>query len=188
MDVPNPDFPKLTRNDQDVLKRLVKDAMIPDADIARSMGISPQAVFKIRQKLEKLGIIKGYTPILDLKKVGINVMVLLVIRLTPEVWEKHSDEQISERIKQIPYVINAYRIPESHASHILIMGFRDLQHMDKYLIKMQTKFAKEIEIQSVYPFSADRVITESQVGLLYEILDKTEFPLDEFFLKREDKS
>lgn len=180
----NTELPKLTKNDQAVLKNIIIQAKIPDTEIAKKTGISPQGVFKIRNKLEQTGIIKGYTPIIDFKKLGINVMLFMVIKLTPEVWEKHSDEQIAERIKQIPYVINAYRIAESNVTHILMMGFRDISQMDKYLIKMQTKFAKEIEINQVYPFSVDRIITQSPAGLLYEIIDKKEFPLDEFFLKK----
>jgi len=180
----DPDNPRLTRNDQEVLKNIIKHAKIPDADIAKKLGLSPQAIFKIRHKLEESGIIKGYQPILDLKKLGIKVMVILVIKLTPEVWDEYSDLQISERIRQIPYVINAYRVLESDSSHVLMMGFSDLDQMDKYLAKMQTKFSREIEIKRIYPFATEKIITESPIGLLYEILDKNEFPLNEFFIKK----
>jgi Lrp/AsnC family transcriptional regulator, leucine-responsive regulatory protein len=180
----DPELPRLTRNDHEVLKSIIKHAKIPDTDIAKRMGLSPQAVFKIRHKLEESGIIKGYQPILDLKKLGIRVMVLLVIKLMPDVWELHTDEIIAERIKQIPYVISAYRVLESNASHILLMGFKDLTQMDKYIAKMQTRFAREVEIKKIYPFATDKVITNSPVGLLYEILDKKEFPMSQFFLKK----
>ena len=179
----DPEHPKLTRNDQQVLKQIITHAKIPDTDIAKQMGISAQAVFKIRHKLEASGIIKGYQPVLDLKKLGIEVMAILVIKLTPAVWDEYTDSQISQKIQQIPYVINAFRVLEAQASHIMLMGFRNLGQMDKYIAKMQTKFSKEIEIKYIYPFASDKVITQSQVGLLYEILDKKEFPMNEFFLK-----
>jgi Lrp/AsnC family transcriptional regulator, leucine-responsive regulatory protein len=178
------DHPKLTRNDQEVLKSIIEHAKLPDTEIAKKMGLSPQAVFKIRHKLEEFGIIKGYQPILDLKKLGIEVMAFLIIKLTADVWDQYSDNQISEKIRQIPYVINAYRVLEAKCSHILLMGFKDLTQMDKYVAKMQTKFSREIEILHIYPFSTEKVITESPVGLLYEILDKKEFPMSEFFLKK----
>ncbi|MBU1111843.1 MAG: Lrp/AsnC family transcriptional regulator [archaeon] len=184
MNKPDPEKPKLTKNDQEVLKSIIQHAKMPDSDIAKKIGLSSQAIFKIRHKLEESGIIKGYQPVLDLKKIGINVMVLLIIKLTPDVWEKYSDAQIAERIKQIPYVINAYRVLEPNASHVLLMGFRDLEQMDKYLAKIQTKFSREIEIVGSYPFATNKIITQSSVGLLYEILDKKEFPLNEFILKR----
>lgn len=187
MKKPNPEFPKLTKNDQEVLKSIVQHAKIPDSDIAKKMGLSPQAVFKIRKKLEECGIIRGYQPLIDMKKLGIKVMVQLVIKLKGAVWESHSDEQISERIKQIPHVIDAYRVLEANASHILLMGFQDLAQMDRYLAKMQTKFANEIDIKHIYPFATERIITRSSVGLLYEILDKKEHPLNEFFIKKEKR-
>ena len=71
MEKPDIAFPKLTRNEQTVLKRIIEQAKIPDLEIAKKMGLSQQAIFKIRHKLEEVGIIKGYMPIIDFKKVGI---------------------------------------------------------------------------------------------------------------------
>ena len=65
------------------------------------------------------------------------------------------------------------------------MGFKDLEQMDKYLSKIQTRFSSQIEIKKVIPFSTDKIITQSPVGLLYEILDKKEFPMNVFFLKKQ---
>ena len=177
-------MPKLTKHDQDVLKFIVKQAKLPDTDIAKKMGLSPQAVFKIRHKLEQSGVIQGYQPILDLKKVGINVLAFLFIKLTPEVWAQWSEEQVIERMKKMPLVMNAYRVPGSHSSHILLLGFRDLPQLEKYLLRLQTKFANEVEIQQVYSFSTDKIITQSPLGLLHDILEKKEFSLDEFLLKK----
>ncbi|MBU0756637.1 MAG: winged helix-turn-helix transcriptional regulator [Nanoarchaeota archaeon] len=180
----DPENPKLTKHDQEVLKSIIQHAKIPDSDIAQKMGLSPQAVFKIRHKLEESGIIKGYQPVLDLKKLGIHIMVFIVIKLHSVVWEEYSDDEISERIRKIPYVINAYRIVEAKASHILLMGFRDIEQMNRHVTRIQTKFSREIDIIHIYPFSTEKVITQSHIGLLYEILDKKEFPMDEFFLKK----
>lgn len=187
MQKPDPDNPKLTKNDQEVLKSIILQAKIPDVEIAKKIGISPQAVFKIRNKLEKIGIISGYQPIIDFKKIGIRVLSMIIIKLNPMVWEDYTDDQISERIKQIPYVINAYRLPDSNATHILVMGFRDTDQRDRYLLNIQTKFSKEIDIINVYSFSVNRIITQSPIGLLYEIMNKEEFPLNEFFLKQQKK-
>lgn len=183
MDKPHPPSSKLTKNDQEVLKVILQQAKLPDTAIARKIGISPQGVFKIRRKLEESGIIKGYQPVLDLKKVGIQVMALLIVKLTPEVWETSTEERVSERIREIPYVINACRVVEGNASHILLLGFRHREQLDKYLAKLQTKWSREINIQQVYVFSTDMIITPSRSGVLYEILDKKEFPSEEFLLK-----
>lgn len=140
MESMNPDFPKLTANDKDVLRKIIEYSRILDSAIATDMHISPQAVFKIREKLERLGIIKGYTPVIDFKKIGINSLALLVIRMKAEVWDKYSNSSISERISKIPYVVAAYRVADAQASHILLIGFRDTAQKEQYIHQIQTRY------------------------------------------------
>ncbi|MBW2991690.1 hypothetical protein KY345_00550 [Candidatus Woesearchaeota archaeon] len=175
MDKQDINLPKLTKNEETVLKRIIEQAKIPDMEIAKKMGLSQQAIFKIRHKLEESGIIKGYMPVIDFKKVGIKTLVVLGIKFTHNVWERYSEEQIAERIAKIPQVIISYRIPESDISHLLVMGFMDTEQKDRYLMKLQTRYSKDVEIVSVYPFSVDRIIKVSDVGLLNIILNKKEF-------------
>ncbi|MBI4438495.1 winged helix-turn-helix transcriptional regulator [Candidatus Woesearchaeota archaeon] len=179
-----PVTPRLTKNDKTVLKNIIDYAKVSDTEIARRMKISAQAVFKIRNKLERLGIIKGYIPIIDYRKIGIRVMVLLIIKITTEVWNKFTDEQISQKIKRIPHITAAYRVPDSKASHILLMGFRDISQKDNYLTRIQTLFGREVELNEVYTFSVDKIITQNPVGLLYEIIDEKHKQISEFFLNK----
>ena len=182
MEQKNIDLPKLTENDRRVLKKILNTKKIPDSDIAKSMQLSPQAIFKIREKLENCGIIKGYTPIIDFKKIGINVMTLMVVRLSPKMWDSFSDDQISEKISKAPYVINAYRVADENSSHVLLLAFRDMIQKEKYVSEIQTKFATEITINRIYTFSVDKIITHSPLGLLHEIIDKKEFLPQDLFL------
>lgn len=176
MEKANPSSPKLTQNDKKVLKKIILHSKIPDSKIATDMGISPQAVFKIRNKLEQIGIITGYSPIIDFKKIGINKIGLIILKFKPTIWKNYSEESISERIKKIPYIISAYRIAnDAHASHIILMGFRDTMQREHYLTDIQTKFTNEIEINHIYTFSSESIITQNPIGLLNEIIDKTDF-------------
>lgn len=176
-----PNSPKLTENDKEVLRKIIAHADVPDSQIATHIGISPQAVFKIRTKLEQLGIIKGYAPIIDFKKIGIKVLAILVIRIKPDVWSRYSDDLVSERISKIPYIISAYRVADSRASHILLMGFRDTAQQEQFLSQIQTKYTNDIELRDVYTFSVDKIITQNPIGLLNEIMDKTDFSNYELF-------
>jgi len=184
MEKPDINFPKLTKNEQSVLRKIIEHAKIPDLDIAKEMGLSQQAIFKIRHKLEEVGIIKGYMPIIDFKKIGVESLVVLGIRFTKRVWEKYSDDQISERIQKIPQVMTSYRIPDSRISHLIVMGFKNTEQKDRYLMKLQTKYAKEIDIVHVYSFSVNRIIKNNHVGMLNIILDDKEFVKNEFFLDK----
>ncbi|MBN1157518.1 winged helix-turn-helix transcriptional regulator, partial [Candidatus Woesearchaeota archaeon] len=77
MDKPDVHVPKLTRNEKKVLRKIIEQAKIPDLEIAKKMGLSQQGIFKIRHKLEDEGIIKGYMPIIDFKKIGIEMLVVI---------------------------------------------------------------------------------------------------------------
>jgi DNA-binding Lrp family transcriptional regulator len=164
-----------------VLKKILDAKKIPDSDIAKTMNLSPQAIFKIRNKLEDSGIIKGYMPIVDFKKIGISVMLVLIIRLTSKVWKDYSDEQISNKISQTSYIIDAYRVSDAQASHILVLGFRDTPQKEHYIAQLQTKFADEVQIKEIYTFSVDKIISKNPLGLLHEIIDKKDFSQNDLF-------
>lgn len=178
----NLDLPKLTENDRKVLKKILDIKNITNSDIAKSMQLSPQAIFKIREKLERCGVIKGYMPIIDFKKIGINIMTVMIIRLSPNMWKSFTDEQISERISKAPYVIDAYRVSDESASHILLLAFRDISQKEKYIAEIQTKFAEEVYIKGTYTFSVDKIISHRPLGILHEIIDKKEFSPKDLFL------
>ena len=182
MEKADPDSPKLTEHDKDVLRKIIEYSKIPDSRIAEDIGISPQAVFKIRTKLEELGIIKGYSPIIDFKKIGISVIVVLIIRVKPDVWNRYPDYAVSERIAKIPYIISAYRVADARASHILMIGFKDTDQKEHYISNMQTKSADQIEIRDVYTFSVDQIIVDhNPIGLLNEIIGEKDFSKYELF-------
>ncbi|MFC1775183.1 Lrp/AsnC family transcriptional regulator [Nanoarchaeota archaeon] len=180
----DPESPILTKNDQEVLKKILDAAKMPDSEIARQLRLSQQAISKIREKLEGKGIIQGYMPIIDFKKLGIHVIVMLEVKVQSPVWKQLTELQVAQRIREIPQVITAFRVPESDITHVLVLGFRNMDKKDQFLMKLQTKYRDEIEIKSAYPISVNRIITMSPVGLLREVLDKKEPVLDHLFLQQ----
>jgi DNA-binding Lrp family transcriptional regulator len=172
MQKPNPDSPRLTENDREVLKKIIDHSKIPDAKIAEDIGISTQAVFKIRTKLEQMGIIKGYAPIIDFKKIGIHVLAVLILRIKPKIWNQFSDDFISNSISKFPHMISSFRIADANATHILILGFKDNAQREQFIVTMQTKNSDDVEIKDIYTFSVDKVINMNSISLLHEVLDK----------------
>jgi len=100
----------LTKNEQKVLKHIILKERVSDINIADNMKISQQAVNQIRTKLEDLGFIKGYSPIIDFEKVGINVIILMGIKLRHSVWKEKKEWEVEKSIKDIPFVYQAYRV------------------------------------------------------------------------------
>lgn len=172
---------RLTKNDKYVLKQLIEHGRISDSSTAKKLGISPQAVLKIRKKLEDSGIIEGYVPKINFKLLGVKVMAWAVVRFLPETYHEYSEAQINEKVRQHRYVIWGCRIPESDATHILLYGFRDLKQMDEHFIRVQTKLSKIIEIKKMYHFSVEQIVKDSPEGLFYNILSEEELYTQSLF-------
>ncbi|MEA1924500.1 MAG: Lrp/AsnC family transcriptional regulator [Candidatus Altiarchaeota archaeon] len=163
---------KLTRNDKYVLKQLIKNGRSQDSDIAKKLRITPQAVGKIRKKLESNGVIKGYSTIVDYEKLGINVIAILLFKFTPEARRTLlTEEDINERIKGAN-IINFYRVPEGDVTHIVTYGFRSLEELDKYFHILQTERGHISEIKKLFILSAKSLRKTSDQELLIRVLEE----------------
>jgi DNA-binding Lrp family transcriptional regulator len=164
---------KLTKNERRTLKFLIENGRATDADIARSLNITPQAVGKIRKKLETEGIIKGYTTTIDYEKVGIKVMAIALFKFTPEARKTIlTEEDVNQRIKG-PHIINFYRVPEGDVTHFVIYGFRSLEELDHYFHILQTERGHISEIKELYIFSSRSIRKTSDKELLIKVIEES---------------
>lgn len=71
----------LNRIDRNILGILQEDARISYAELARRVGLSTTPCIERVKKLEKSGIIKKYSAIVDPNKLGAGLIVFVQIRL-----------------------------------------------------------------------------------------------------------
>lgn len=162
----------LTKNEKRTLKLLIENARASDAEIARTLKITPQAVGKIRKKLEKEGIIKGYETKIDYQKIGINVMAIALFHFTAEARKTIlTEEDVNERIKG-PHIINFYRVPEGEVTHIVTYGFRSLEELDNYFHILQTERGHISEIKQLFIFSAKSMRKNTDKELMLKVLEE----------------
>ncbi|MCX6695535.1 MAG: Lrp/AsnC family transcriptional regulator [Candidatus Altiarchaeota archaeon] len=162
---------KLTRNEKRALKFLIENGRVSDAEMARKLRITSQAVGKIRRKLEEDGVIKGYSTQVDYKKLGINVFALAMFRIRPESWRTLTEADIRERVKG-PHIVTFYRLPEGDVTHILVYGFRDLNDLDSYFHVLQTERGHISELRRLYVFSADSIVKENPKELVMKVIEE----------------
>lgn len=65
--------------DNKILTILRQNARIPNAHIARELGLAPSGVFERIKKLEQKGFIKGYHASVDHKQLGKSVVAFLFL-------------------------------------------------------------------------------------------------------------
>lgn len=103
--------------DKKILRELQKDGRISFAALARRVGLSNSPCFERVKRLEREGIIKGYTTLLNPEYLGAGLIVFVQIRLI------RTSQDIFEKFKQA--AINLAEVQECY----LVSGNFD------YLIK-----------------------------------------------------
>ena len=160
---------ELTRNERRVLKFLIENGRVTDAELSKKLKITSQAIGKIRKKLEREGIIKGYSTTIDYEKIGIKVFAIALFKFIPEVWKTMKDKDVDKRIIG-PNIISFYRIPEGDVTHIVVYGFRNLDELDHYFHVLQTERGHISEIRKLYIFSAKSLKKDSPNDLCIKVL------------------
>ncbi|MCF7861308.1 Lrp/AsnC family transcriptional regulator [Candidatus Woesearchaeota archaeon] len=163
---------RITENEKKVLKKLIDQGRVTDTNIADDLKISQQAVFQIRNRLEEMGIIKGYMPIIDFEKVGISLMNFVGIKVLPDMWKKFTEAQLNEKLYEVPFLFVAFRVPSSDISYLLITGFKDIKEEEEFAKKLETILTDKIEVVWAYRTAVDNMIAYDSLNLVYHALRK----------------
>src|SRR5438105_2391153 len=94
--------------DLQLLKLLQRDGRITNADLAKSVGLSPPSVLQRVRALERAGLVRGYTALLDPEKLGLKITAFAMISLS-----LHQDmpiERFRRSILEIDEVQECYHV------------------------------------------------------------------------------
>ena len=99
---------KLDHIDHKILRHLQENARITNAELAERVGLSPTPCLRRLRKLESDGIIKGYHTEVNREALGVNVTVIILVKL-----EREDDKTLREfeaAIKTRPEVMECYLV------------------------------------------------------------------------------
>jgi|GEM_PF-395949 len=163
---------ELTKNEKKVLKLLIDNSRISDSDVASKLGISSQAIGKIRRKLEST-VIESYSVNLNYAKLGINIFAIAIAKITREGLDKGQLE-IEQELLNNPHVINVYRIPKLSSTHVIMYGFKDMNDLDTFFYspKMRQQLHNYLETQELFTFSHNSLIKKSPSQLFHKVIDE----------------
>ena len=96
---------------KEILKLLSKDARTPFSELAKQLNISNSLVHQRIKKMQDIGIIKGYSINLDLKKMGNESFTFTGIVTK----EAHYVDSIVEELRNIPAVLECHLVSGKYA-------------------------------------------------------------------------
>lgn len=118
--------------DRKIVRELQMNGRLTNQELAERVNLSPSPCLRRMRNLEREGVIKGYTAVVDQEKYGLPINVFVQVRL-----ERHSEEQVAKferAVQEIDDIIECY----------LMTGSSDyLLHVISDSLKSYERFMRE---------------------------------------------
>ena len=105
--------------DLNILSILQENARIPNAEIARRVGMAPSGVFDRIKRLEERGLITEYAARLNARELGLGILAFVFVKSDERIGDLKTEKMIA-------------RIPEVQEVH-------HIAGEDCYLVKVRTR-------------------------------------------------
>lgn len=128
--------------DKRILDELQKNGRLSNQDLSERINLSPSPCLKRLRNLERAGIIKGYTALIDQKLYGLHLTVFIRVQL-----KQHDDEfvqKFEDHVQRIDEIMECYLVT-GDGDYILRACVEDL---DAYEYFIRNKMHKIPYIQS----------------------------------------
>ena len=117
---------ELNETDKKILKNLLEDARFSSRQIAKNVGVSVGTVLSRIKKMENVGIIKGYSVILDHEKLGYELTVVTEITVS-----KGRLVEMENEIAKNPNVCGVYDVT-GLTDAVIIGKFKSREDLGKF--------------------------------------------------------
>ena len=119
----------LDERDQKILALVQRDAKLPQAEIARRVGLSTAAVNERLRKLENAGVIRRYVAVVDPRSVGMSITAFV------EVFIEHPRHEavFIDRLLELDEVLEVHHVT-GEFSLLLKVRVRDMDGLQQLLL------------------------------------------------------
>lgn len=116
--------------DVKILNILQKNARESNVDIAKEVGLAPSAVLERIRKLERAGVIRAYSALLDAKALGHGMLAFVSVQTT----EQPGDERIARSLARVSEVLEVHHVAGEDCLLVKLRA-RDAEHLGELLKK-----------------------------------------------------
>ena len=142
-----------------ILDRLQRDARISNVELARAVNLSPSPCLARVRALEEAGLIERYVTLLDAKKLGLTVSVLVQVTLEKQV--EPALEAFERAVRERPEVMECY-LMTGDADYLLRVLVPDVPAFERFILEflsrvpgvgnIKSSFAlKQVKYQTAVP-------------------------------------
>jgi Lrp/AsnC family transcriptional regulator len=142
--------------DRKILRQLQRDATIPVADLASTVGLSQTPCWKRVKRLEAEGYITARVALVDREKLELGVTVFVGVRTN-----QHDEDWLAAfaaAIKAVPEVVEFYRM-SGEVDYLLKIVCADIADYDR-IYKKLIRGAKLFDVSSSFAMERIKSTTE----------------------------
>jgi len=153
----------MDRFDRRILSELQRDGGLSNQELAERIGLSSSPCSRRVKQLEDAGVIEKRVTLLDRRKLGLSLTILIQIsmdRHTPERFEA-----FEAKIKSYPEVLECYLITGQDADYLLKVVVPDMDHYQEFLLNKVTRIEGVSGVHS--SFVMRRVVDTTALPLGY---------------------
>lgn len=147
---------RLDRIDIGILNQLQQNARITNAELARSVNLSPTPCFNRVRALEKLGLFKRQVTLLDPEPLGLSINVFIQVSLEKQV--EHALQRFEKAISEQPEVMECY-LMSGDADYLLRVVMPDMRALERFIIERLTTIPGVSNIRSSFALKQVRYKT-----------------------------
>ena len=137
---------KLDAIDKEILSLLEQNARISNAELADKVNLSPTPCLRRMRNLEKSGVIRAYSAVLDEKALGLQASALLFVNLEKNT--KENAEQFEAALKLLPEVMECFVVAGRH-DYVLRIVTRDLDDYERFIKERLAVLDKIANLESI---------------------------------------
>ncbi len=116
--------------DLSILRELNADARKSFRDIARELGISISTVSNRVKRLEQDGVVQGYAPILDEKRLGYEILAVIGVQIS-----KGKLLEVQRRVAKDERTVDVFDVTGEWDS-VIVARFRNTRELDAFVKRL----------------------------------------------------
>lgn len=154
---------QIDRTDRRILAQIQKDASLTNQQLAEKVGLSPSPCLRRVRALEEAGILVRTVAVLDHKKLGLSLTVIILIGM-----DRHTPERFAafeEQVADYPEVLECYLVTGHDADYMLKVVVPDMDQYHHFLLNRITRIQGVSGVHS--SFVLKRVIDTTALPLGY---------------------
>lgn len=121
---------KLDSVDKDILQTLQKEGRLPNNELARRIGLTTTPTLERVKRLEREGVIEGYTARVNKEAVGRGLTAFVTVTLS--VHQLNLLEEFTKAVQEIPEILACYNTT-GEGDFLLQVVVKDTKHYEQFM-------------------------------------------------------